>query len=621
MSAKSLNFLKNFKVLNEFKEEDLCDIKLLYIFKDYENKSNLFIVKKKDKVLTFGENSFGVLGFGNEQIIDDSLINEELSHKEIIDFKNSRYHVIARTIDGKVYCWGYNYNGVLGYGRRGSISFQDINYSDNNIYKPQLNECLSAKKIIDICCGHYHSLALTNDGAVYAWGRNDSGQIGDGSNRDQYLPIRVHGFNNEKVIMISCGSHHSMALTESGRVYSWGLNNCGQLGISNTYETNRPVAVSVDSFIWGKIFSINNIEKISCGREHSLLLSRDGDIYAFGNNNKSQLGFNTNDNKQLFPSKLSINTNKFIDIKSHNYFDISIALSVNNKYYVWGDCGETVINKPKEYKFKSIDEVFALYFQITYKIIDFEKSFPDVENTGNGKYSKEFNELGLISFGCYSIVCKAFDKKSKKIFAIEKIPFEKKFEEKTLKEIEILLKIKNDFVVRLESVWIEDNYIEGEYYNSAENLSLKPSPEIFRKDKTLLLHIQMEYFSMTLKGLMKNLKQELNQKYSEIMTPLGYYIASELFIELLESVDYLHKQNIIHRNLKPLNIVITDGINDRFTRITGFGLVTIHDNYGQIYTKYTAPEIMTSKNYDIKSDIYSLGNIALQLFNIDINKY
>jgi serine/threonine protein kinase len=80
----------------------------------------------------------------------------------------------------------------------------------------------------------------------------------------------------------------------------------------------------------------------------------------------------------------------------------------------------------------------------------------------------------------------------------------------------------------------------------------------------------MEYFSMTLKEVMENLEQELNQKYSEIMTPLGYYIASELFIELLESVDYLHKQNIIHRNLKPLNILITHGINDRFTRITGF---------------------------------------------------
>jgi serine/threonine protein kinase len=61
------------------------------------------------------------------------------------------------------------------------------------------------------------------------------------------------------------------------------------------------------------------------------------------------------------------------------------------------------------------------------------------------------------------------------------------------------------------------------------------------------------------------------------MTPLGYYIASELSIEILESVDYLHKQKVIHRDLKPNNILITDRMNGRFVKIADFGLATFHE--------------------------------------------
>jgi alpha-tubulin suppressor-like RCC1 family protein len=171
----------------------------------------------------------------------------------------------------------------------------------------------------------------------------------------------VNGFNNEKVVMISCGSSHSTALTESGRVFSWGNNEFGRLGQNNTkdivvnysnkYSVNKPSIVILSNEI--------PIKKISCGLYHTLLLSSDGHIYWFGNNGCE---------KQITPKKLTINSNKFIDIASdYNYF-VSIALSVNGIYYVWGNCG---VNKkmiePKETKFKSFDDIFGHYFGITYK--------------------------------------------------------------------------------------------------------------------------------------------------------------------------------------------------------------------------------------------------------------
>jgi hypothetical protein len=466
----------------------------------------------------------------------------------------------------------------------------------------------------------YRQTFHPNCGEVYAWGRNYCGQIGNGCNSDQLIPIKVKGFNNERVVMISCGWSHSMALTECGHVYSWGWNGYGQLGIGNTLNLNEPKLVAVidddDDYVF--------IEKISCGHSHSLLLSEKGVIYAFGSNDCGQIGIGGN-SRDKSPQKIR-HQNKFIDIKCHFSSDISIALSKNNTFYIWGKCKEENIYYPREVKSKSFDDIFAEYLKITYRALNIEKLFKAEMKCGNGRYCEEFKELSYIAMGSYGIVCKAMNKKTNELFAIKKIPIEKRFEEKALKEIEIMPKLKSEFIVRLESAWIENNYINVADLKSAENSSLKPSPEIFKAEKTLLLHIQMELCSKTLKDLIKQLNEQSNQKPEKVMTPLGYYISSELFIEILESVDYLHKQKVIHRDLKPTNILITDGTNGRFVKIADFGLATIHEFEGQSHTKYSgtpkyrAPEVCSKNKYDLKSDIFSLGYILQDLFNFDVNE-
>ncbi len=108
---------------------------------------------------------------------------------------------------------------------------------------------------------------------------------------------------------------------------------------------------------------------------------------------------------------------------------------------------------------------------------------------------------------------------------------------------------------------------------------------------------------------------------------LGYYISSELFIELLECVDYLHRQKIIHRDLKPSNILITEGIKSRFVKLGDFGLAVNHYFEEQSHSqwtgtiKYMAPEVKNGRNYNMKADIYSLGVIIRELFQIEENMY
>jgi alpha-tubulin suppressor-like RCC1 family protein len=229
---------------------------------------------------------------------------------------------------------------------------------------------------------------------VYAWGWNYYGQIGNSRNSDQLKPIKVKGFNNERVVMISCGFYYSMALTECGHVYSWGSNECGQLGIGNTVNSNEPKFVAVIDENECNVF----IEKISCGSAHSLLLSSDGYIYAFGRNKSGELG-NQKEENEWSPHRIKIET-KFIDISSHWFYNIgiSIALSQNGIYFIWGKCGEEIIRTPKLTNFESFVEIYAKYLNITHKAINF------VPILLRDKYVNEFSEQSFISCGGFGFV-------------------------------------------------------------------------------------------------------------------------------------------------------------------------------------------------------------------------
>ncbi len=114
---------------------------------------------KDDKCYGFGENDFEVLGLSHNRNVNEPKIIEELYYKHIISFTNGLLHVIALTSDANVYNWDQNNWGVLGNGNR--------NYEIN---KPKINEYLLNEVIVDMSCGAYHSMALTQNSEVYVWG-------------------------------------------------------------------------------------------------------------------------------------------------------------------------------------------------------------------------------------------------------------------------------------------------------------------------------------------------------------------------------------------------------------------------------------------------------------------
>ena len=158
--------------------------------------------------------------------------------------------------------WGSNYSGQLG---DGTNTNRDVPVAVD------ASGVLAGKTVTAISAGNFYSLALTSDGKVYGWGDNGYGQLGDGTTTRRHVPVAVNTSGvlaGETVTAISAGAIHSLALTSDGRVYAWGDNGQGQLGDGTTTDHNVPVAVNTSGVLAGK-----TVTTISAGLFYSLALA------------------------------------------------------------------------------------------------------------------------------------------------------------------------------------------------------------------------------------------------------------------------------------------------------------------------------------------------------------
>jgi CRP-like cAMP-binding protein len=240
-----------------------------------------------------GNNQNGQLGI--EGWIDPTIFsqvqtqNTSLDEKKIIYISAGRSHSLALSSDGLVFAWGDNSNGQLG---------DATNQNRNQPIQVQTqNTSMNGKQIIYISAGGFHSLALSSDGLVFAWGYNSNGELGDGTNQNRNEPIQVQtqntSMNGKQIIYISTGRFHSLALSSDGLVFAWGDNSNGELGDATNQNRNEPIQIQTqNTSMNGK-----NIASISAGGFHSLALSSDGLVFSWGYNSNGELGDGTNQNR------------------------------------------------------------------------------------------------------------------------------------------------------------------------------------------------------------------------------------------------------------------------------------------------------------------------------------
>jgi len=139
-----------------------------------------------------------------------------------------------------------------------------------------------------VSAGHFFSMALGNDGNVYAWGSNSNGQLGNGTTTDSNTPVKVQLPTGVTATAIACGHYHGLAVGSDGNVYAWGMNNNGQLGNGTTTDSDVPVKVNLPGGF--------TPAKLCAGWYYSFALGTDGSLYAWGGNGQGQLGIGSTTN-------------------------------------------------------------------------------------------------------------------------------------------------------------------------------------------------------------------------------------------------------------------------------------------------------------------------------------
>jgi alpha-tubulin suppressor-like RCC1 family protein len=137
---------------------------------------------------------------------------------------------------------------------------------------------VKAKKVV---CGHRHTLILTEDGEVLSFGDGEYGVLGTGNLEESTEPTTVEALLDYKVIDVAAGSSHSLVLTDDNRVFAWGKNNYGQLGMSDTYMDTFSFELYPSKIHDGTIEG-KHIKFIKAAARRSVALTEDGSLFLWG---------------------------------------------------------------------------------------------------------------------------------------------------------------------------------------------------------------------------------------------------------------------------------------------------------------------------------------------------
>ena len=331
------------------------------------------VLNQNGEMFSFGHNQEYQCGLpniennnsDNENINDPTNISKIYDNLKAIKVCCGNEHSLIISKNKNVYGFGNNEDGLLGLLDKTIKTYKPtkINFiaNNDNVTIEDYNG-----KIIDISCGTVHNLALTEDGKVFSWGSFQGGQLGLSSefllnenqkktkDKEMYLskPTLIPLFRKEdiKIKKISCGEAHSLALTEKGKVYSWGFGSNGQLGLGFCEDSFEPGQGLLKSRIFEpqlinnfkdysktmtnvSNYNCNNIKikDIQCGKTFSLFINTTNNLYACGINDLNQLGF-----KELEPKDNLYNP----EIQCDDYIYPTLLKCFNDKKVEKISCGE-----------------------------------------------------------------------------------------------------------------------------------------------------------------------------------------------------------------------------------------------------------------------------------------
>ena len=165
-----------------------------------------------------------------------------------------------------MYSWGAGSYGALGFGR------------NDDEDKPRRLDIMDHQqqtyRVTRICCGKFHSICLTSRQNIFTWGQGSNGRLGHDNEEDQLKPKEIYTLSQRKPKFIAAGESHSAAITEKSNLFTWGNGGFGRLGHGHDIKECSPKMVEQLADV--------ALVSVSCGSFHTLAVAESGAVYSFG---------------------------------------------------------------------------------------------------------------------------------------------------------------------------------------------------------------------------------------------------------------------------------------------------------------------------------------------------
>lgn len=284
--------------------------------------NDLVLMWKNIRLVGWGDNTNGLLGDGTfTSRAEPAPVTATgvLAGKTVIAMATGYYHSLALCSDGTLAAWGIGVYGNLGNGSTGLSNVPVAVDTTSN------ESALTGKTVIGVATGSLHSLALCSDGTLATWGANMAGQLGDGTQTNRSLPVKVDSgaLAGKKVVGMAAGAAHSLALCSDGTVAAWGINLNGELGNNSLigYQT-QPVEVNTApgvSALHGKtVIGVNG------GDYSSLAWCSDGSAAQWGRSGATDV---------IAPASVAVSNVSGMAAGSSNW----LALRGDGTVFTWGN--------------------------------------------------------------------------------------------------------------------------------------------------------------------------------------------------------------------------------------------------------------------------------------------
>ncbi|PFX34572.1 X-linked retinitis pigmentosa GTPase regulator [Stylophora pistillata] len=276
------------------------------------------VVTENGKLYTFGSNDWGQLGHGSTVQFPNPKLVKRLKPEKVRLVAAGRNHTIVSTESGKLYSFGCGSDGQLGHGNCESSLV------------PKAIESLPDQQYALLSCGSDFTAAVTEEGQLYTWGSNSEGQIGHRDEIDDdscLIPrkVKLRG----KVVSVACGYYHMAVVTDDGSLFTCGENESGKLGLdeSQTGDTSKVQ----------KLFSINEeVVSVACGGNHTVAVTKSGKLYSFGQGDHGQLGHGSSLLECSTPKQVTSLRNIYVRFVSCGESHTAIVTKHGNLY----TCGD-----------------------------------------------------------------------------------------------------------------------------------------------------------------------------------------------------------------------------------------------------------------------------------------